>query len=222
MTLLSETLFEINLLPDLSVLSQLNNNNMRSSKREIFSRFLILKYIWPEALLRLSIFFPPLFWKKTAAAMAQLQRSRNLTYSRIPDLLKGQGNLTGPSRGSWILSNHQIRPWAGFLQAARNYTNGLLGQIPAGLAAMPVDREVYVVANEDGVKARFIENVCGAVGKVCAFQGVNVRFADIQAAKSPPNPCEKPYPDTSIQTVDGEPRAVAEIKTPWITDLGKD
>ncbi|KAL1982652.1 hypothetical protein VTN96DRAFT_1022 [Rasamsonia emersonii] len=41
------------------------------------------------------------------------------------------------------------------------------------------------------------------------------------AAKTPPRPCENTYPDTSIHTVYGELRAVAEIKTPWTTDLWK-
>jgi hypothetical protein len=153
--------------------------------------------------------------------MAQIRRSRNFIYSRIPDLLKGEGKLTAPSRGNWILSTHQTRPWAGFSQAARNYTHGLIGEIAAGVASVALNPEVYAVANEDGVKARFIENVCGAVGKVCRFQSVNVRFADIQAAKSPPKPCGETYPDTSIQTADGELRAVAEIKTPWTTALWK-
>jgi hypothetical protein len=75
------------------------------------------------------------------------------------------------------------------------------------------------VANESGVSGRFVQNVCNEVNVLCEMLGLP-GFGDTQAGKGVPAGCSWPnVPDFIVFQLPKKTCLVAEVKTPWNTDL---
>ena len=146
-----------------------------------------------------------------------LTKQRQILWSALPELLISQGEKTGPSRSRDLLSEDQIAEWKTFENEVREDTKAKNGNPEQALISPPTV-DSYVVATEDGIQARFIEQVCSEIGKVFEAQGISVRFADRSTGQ---HAITGHNPDVIIQgsSQDGTTKVAGEMKTPWTTTL---
>ncbi|KAE8338881.1 hypothetical protein BDV24DRAFT_165836 [Aspergillus arachidicola] len=104
----------------------------------------------------------------------------NLTpYTAVPELLLRPGSKTGRSRArKKVLSVDQVIEWKDLAADIRAVSIASFGPPLPLDPAVPVDNEHYVVATEAGVAARTNGRMLEPLGRLFAYQGLRLRFAD--------------------------------------------
>ncbi|KAE8421078.1 hypothetical protein BDV36DRAFT_281055 [Aspergillus pseudocaelatus] len=140
-------------------------------------------------------------------------------YTAVPELLLRPGSKTGRLRiQGKVLSDDQVIEWKCLAAQIRSVSITSFGPPPPLNPAVPVDNEHYVEATEAGVVARINGRMLDPLGRLFAYQGLRLRFADRATGQKAIKGFE---PDCIVQISadDGTCRVPSEFKTPWTTDL---
>ncbi|KAI9773160.1 MAG: hypothetical protein M1840_008281 [Geoglossum simile] len=145
---------------------------------------------------------------------------RSLTWSPLPGLHVTEGYSTvNESVSVFKMAPNQLLDWKDFEASVRAVADDCLGSQTQFIPTQ-TESEIIHVGNEQGLMARFGQNVSHVMSEVYKSCSLSISFADYQAGKTHVDAqSHRNIPDVVLMDCQRSIRAVGEGKTYWTREL---